>query len=696
MSTIPITPLADPRSIAVIGASTNQAKLGHAVLKNLVEGGYPGKLYAVNSSGDDVLGVTGYRSVADLPEAVDMAVVAIPAAAVTQLAVDCGEKGIGSLVVIAAGFSELGDEGTAREQELLGACQKYGMRLLGPNCLGLIDTKKRLNASFAPGMPADGSVAFLSQSGAMCTALLDWSASHGLGFSSFVSIGNQLEVTESDWLERWAEDDATTVVAGYLEGIPDGLRFLEIARTLTRRKPFILAKAGRTEAGKSAAGSHTGSLAGSDAVMDAALAHVGVTRADSVQDLYDYLTLFTATPLPKGKRVGIVTNAGGPGVLTADAVSQAGLEAPELSTKTVETLKRALPPEAATGNPVDLIGDARASRYQVALATMAKERNVDALVVVLTPQSMTEIPETAEVIARTAKDADKPVIAVFMGGEAVEPGVKQLQEAGVPTYASPDRAVRALAALVRYAEYRDHPPVAAKSGKSDKQVASALEQAATVGDKAIWGEAAAEILSRYGIEAPRMRLAANVEAAAAAANAAGYPVVMKIDSPDILHKSDVGGVAMGLADEAAVRATYEEMVVRIKKTHPHAQLRGVTIAPQAPEGFDLLVGASRDRTFGPVVAFGIGGIYVEAIAEVTFALAPLSDQQADTLIDSTHAAAILDGVRGETFDRKAVRKALVGVSHLIHDFPQIAELDLNPLRVTATGAVSLDTRIILG
>lgn len=690
-----LSALADPHSIAVVGASANPAKLGHAILKNLIDGGYPGKLYAVNRNGEDVLGVTGVGSIPDVSEAVDLAVIAIPANGVIEVTRQCGEKGLKAVAVIAAGFSEIGPEGAAVERELVAVVRKYGMRLLGPNCLGLIDTSKRLNASFAPRMPDGGTVSVLSQSGAMCTALLDWSSQSGIGFDGFVSIGNQAEVTESDWLERWTEDANTEVVAGYLESIPDGPRFLETARALTRRKPVIIAKAGRTEAGTKAAGSHTGALAGSDAVLDAALREVGVTRADSVQDLYDYLTLFTQSPLPAGGRVAIITNAGGPGVLTADAVAATDLTVAELSERTTRTLAKALPTEAATANPVDLIGDARASRYQVALSTVLGDRGVDAVLVVLTPQSMTEIPETAAAIINAATESQKPVIAVFMGGETVAPGIAALQAAGVPTYQTPDHAVRALVAYARYAAYRDRPHPVVKTGKPSRTARTILDESATLGETAIWGERAADILGDYGISAPRQRLVTTVEEAVTAADGIGYPVVLKIDSPDILHKSDVGGVATGLGDRAAVEAAYGEMLARIKKSQPKATLRGVTVSPQIADGLDLLVGASRDRTFGTVVAFGLGGIYVEAVGDVAFGLAPLDDRSADRLIAATKASRILGGLRGETFDQKAVRKALVGVSRLIDEFPEIAELDLNPLRVSAKGAVSLDTRIIL-
>ncbi len=689
-----------PASLAVVGASSTPGKLGHVVLKNIIDGGYKGALYAVNPKGGRILDTPTYTSVDGLPEPVELAVLAVPGPAVAEVAEACGQAGVKALVVIAAGFREVGAEGVALEDELVRTVKKYGMRLLGPNCLGLIDPVNKLNASFASGMPPAGQVAVLSQSGAMCTAILDWAAAHRaeIGFSAFVSLGNKAEVTESDLLETWAEDAHTSVVLGYLEGISDGPRFLRAASAISRRKPFVLIKSGVSSAGADAVGSHTGTLTGSDDVLNAALERAGVIRANTIEELLDYTAAFADTPLPAGNRVAIVTNAGGPAVLTTDEVVAAGLEMAELGEKTQDLLRKALPAEANVHNPVDCIGDAKANRYQLALSAVLNDRNVDSVIVLLTPQAMTEITETAEVLVRAARGTDKPVVAAFIGGAAVAPGLAKLHETKLAAFETPERAVKALAALATYAGYRRRPaPSLAPKPASPKQASQRIiEQAVGTGKAALWGSEAAALLAPYGIEGPQVSLASTAEEATAAAGKIGYPVVLKIDSEDILHKSDAGGVAAGLADADAVRKAYDSMIAHIRQEFPDARVRGVSVNQQVSDGHEVLVGAKRDRTFGPVVVFGYGGIYVEIFKDVSFGLAPLSEADAAAMIERTKSAALLRGARGhEPADLRAIQKALVAVSNVMVDFPQIQELDVNPLRVFKKGALSLDTRIIL-
>lgn len=689
-----------PASVAVIGASATPGKLGHVVLKNIIDGGYGGTLYAVNPKGGRILDTPTYISVDGLPEPAELAVLAVPGPAVPALAEVCGQAGVKALVVIAAGFREVGPEGLALEEDLARTVQKYGMRLLGPNCLGLIDPVNKLNASFASGMPPAGEVAVLSQSGAMCTAILDWAAAHRaeIGFSAFVSLGNKAEVTESDLLEAWAEDARTSVVLGYLEGISDGPRFLQAASRLTRQKPFVLIKSGVSEAGADAVGSHTGTLTGSDDVLNAALEKAGVIRANTIEELLDYTTVFADTPLPAGNRVAIVTNAGGPAVLTTDETVAAGLEMAKLGEKTQDVLRKALPAEANVHNPVDCIGDAKANRYQLALSAVLNDRTVDSVIVLLTPQAMTEIAATAEVLVHAARRSDKPVVAAFIGGAAVAPGLAQLHEAKLAAFVTPERAVKALAALSDYAAYRRE-PASARPAKpaAPKQASQGIMEAAVAdGKAALWGREAAAFLIPYGIETPKAEVAASAEAAAEAATKIGYPVVLKVDSEDILHKSDAGGVAAGLGDGEAVREAYGTMLAHISQEFPDARVRGVTVNQQIGEGHEVLVGAKRDVTFGPVVVFGYGGIYVEIFKDVSFGLAPLSKADAAAMVGRTKSAALLRGARGnEPADLTALHNALLAVSQVMVDFPQIQELDVNPLRVFKKGALALDTRILL-
>lgn len=689
--------LTDPKSIVVIGASATPSKLGHTVVQNLVSGGYSGRLYAVNRSGDDVGQVRGYSEVGNIPDPVDLAILAVPAPVVAEMLEAAGKAGVRAAIVIAAGFQEVGPQGAARESQLAEIADRYGMRLLGPNCLGLIDPGRYLNASFAPGMPPAGAISVLSQSGAMCTAILDWAKLTDTGFATFVSIGNKADVTENDFLSAWADDLETKVVLGYLEGVSDGPRFLEAAGSLTRQKPFVLIKAGVSKAGAQAVSSHTGSLTGADDVLDIALTRAGVTRAHSIEELFDYTTVFSQSGLPAGSRVAVITNAGGPGVITTDALAASSLEMATLSEKTRETLGKVLPAEASLANPIDLIGDARAGRYQTALTTILGDRGVDAVLVLLTPQAMTEIDQTANVITRVAADSTKPVIASFIGGQDVASGVAKLAAAKVPVYPTPDRAVKSLVALSEYAAYRSEPHRRSpKPRQAERSAGTVLKQAISAGQAAIWGEAAAKVVGPYGLDVPKSLLAHSTDEAATAAKKVGFPVVMKIDSEDVLHKSDVGGVASDLSDEAAVRKAYDEMLKRVGKAVPDSRLRGVSINQQVPDGLDVIVGAKHDPTFGPVVAFGFGGIFVELFHDVAIGLAPLTEREAEILIESTKAGQVIAGARGQQkLDHKAVRNAILAVSRLVTDYPMISEIDLNPLRVFKKGALSLDTRIIL-
>lgn len=692
--TAPLNSLFKPRSVAVIGASANPAKLGHIVLKNILDGGFPGKLYGVHPSGESVLGVDTYASVGDIPGRVELAVAAVPAPSVVTVAEDCGKAGVKGLIVIAAGFREVGGEGVAREETLMAVARKYGMRVLGPNCLGIIDPVHQLDASFGGIMPKRGHIAVASQSGAMCTAILDWAKEVDLGFSSFVSLGNKADITENDLLESWASDSESKVVLAYLEGISDGPRFLSDAARLTARKPFVLLKAGTSEQGAAAVSSHTGSVTGADDVLDAALRQAGITRARSIGDLFDFALAFAETPAPSGKRVAIVTNAGGPGVVTTDAVIEAGLEIAGLGTATKSRLHKALPAEASVHNPVDCIGDARADRYETALSAVLADKGVDSVIVLLTPQAMTEIDETARVIIEAREKSAKPILASFMGGQAVASGLALLQKDGVAAYQSPERAVRSLAALTAHALHqREKVPT---GGTPKPASRTALRTARRAGHAALWGTEAGSFLKPYGIRVPEVVLAKDGREADRAAKKLGFPVVIKVDSPDILHKTEAGGVRLGVG-AGEVADAYDGMIREVRRKRPKARIRGAVVQQMIGDGHDFLIGGKRDPTFGPVVVFGYGGIYVEVFHDISVALAPLSPAQAEAMIGRTRSAALLTGARGLAIsDKQALVKALVGVSRVMADFPEIEELDLNPIRVFPKGALALDIRVILG
>lgn len=703
--------LFSPKSIAVVGVSTKPDKLGHIVLRNLRDGGYPGKLYAVNPKGGRILDTPTYTEIGGIPEPVDLAVLAVPAAAVPDVAEQCGRHGVKTVVVIAAGFREVGGEGAVRESELLKTVRRYGMRLLGPNCLGLIDTHAKVNASFAGAMPPAGGVALLSQSGAMGTAILDWAAGSGTGFSKFVSLGNEADLTEAAFLPALEADQRTDVVLAYLEEIVDGAAFVEAAGRLGRVKPLILLKPGRTEAGAQAAVSHTGALTGSADAADAALRRAGVVNARTIQELFDYAQTFARLPkLPGGTargsaavRVAIVTNAGGPGVVAADAIGDAaGLELARLADRTRTTLRKVLPSEAQVGNPVDVIGDARANRYQVALSAVLADRGVDAVIVLLTPQAMTEVVPTAEVIARAARgaggSAGKPVIPVFIGGRAVAPGLARTVSRGLPTFSTPDRAIAALDTVAGYMAYRKQAPRRRqRAGNPPGRTAALLKQALADGRSELGGLDAAAVVKPYGIDTPLTIQAAAADDAVAAAAKVGYPVALKIDSPDISHKTDVGGVQLDLAGPEAVERAFAEIMKSVGRKAKGAQVHGVTVSPMLPaEGIDLLIGAKRDPSFGPVLTVGQGGIFVEGIGDVAHELAPLAAADAAELLARTRIGKLLEGARGSSFDQRAAVRAVLAVSQLMLDNPQIAELEFNPFRTFPKGGWALDVRLVLG
>ncbi len=688
-----------PRSIAVIGASRDPEKLGHAVLANIIEGGFTGKVYPINPKADDILGLKAYPSVLEVPEEIDLAVIVIPYRLVNSVVEECGQKGISAVVVISAGFREAGREGLEREVELMEIARKHSIRLIGPNCLGVIDTAAPLNATFAAGMPPRGPISFMSQSGALGTAVLDMAMAGQLGLAKFVSLGNKADVSETDLLRAWADDPDSRVILIYVEGLPDGQEFMEVARRAIHRKPVVAIKSGVTAAGSRAVSSHTGSLAGSEAAYQAAFKQAGVLRAESMEALFDYARAFAYQPLLKGDRICIVTNAGGPGILATDALEHAGLQLAHLAADTADALTSGLPGEASVANPVDLLGDAPAARYEQAIALTLKDPNVDGLLVIITPQAVTEIEETARAIGCVAKGADKPVAACFMGEARVRPGIDLLQELGVPSYPFPERAAEALAAMNTYRLEKQAPePTIQRRKVRAEAVRDLFRRVRDEGRVSIGDSEAREVLEAYGLPIPESRVAETADEAVKVADEMGYPVVLKVASPDILHKTDVGGVKLNLGSADDVRDAFDLIVYRAQRYVPGSRIWGCLVQQMVPKGREVLVGMTRDPQFGPLVAFGLGGIYVEALKDVAFRVAPFSPEEAREMIHEIRAYPILDGVRGQPrADHEAMVEALVRVSQLVTDFPEIVELDINPLVVfeEGRGAMALDMRLIL-
>lgn len=693
----PLQPFFAPRRVAVIGATDKPGSVGRAVVENLA--GFSGELLLVNRKHAEVLGRPTLASVADLPAGTDLAIVVTPAPTVPQILRECAAAGIGAVVVISAGFKETGTEGVALEQELLAIARAAGMRLVGPNCLGLMVPASGLNATFATATAHRGNIAFLSQSGALCTAILDWSFKAGLGFSAFVSVGSMLDVGWGDLIDHFAEDPATAVIALYMESAGDARAFLAAARRASARKPVIVLKAGRTEAAARAAASHTGALTGSDAVFDAALRRAGVLRVDSIAELFQTADLLATQPPPRGRRLAILTNAGGPGALAVDMLVRHGGAPAELAPATLAALNAFLPAPWSHGNPADILGDASPERYARALEILAADPGSDGLLVILTPQAMTDSLAVAGAVEQAAARLDKPLLASWMGGDGVEPGRLRLAAAGIAGYEYPDTAARIFARVAVHLERRRHLPAEAASGLAPAPAAAQAEIAAAraAGRTLLTEDEAKRLLAACGLPVVPTRAAADAEAAVCAAESIGYPVVLKLRSLTLTHKSDVGGVRLNLADAAAVRAAFANIQSAVTARAGAEHFAGVTVQPMvAAGGWELILGGSTDPQFGPVILFGAGGVLVHVLEDTALDLAPLTAEQARGLIGRTRIQRALAGARGQTpVDLEALAGLVAAFSAIPLQLPDIAEMDLNPLRVSADGAVILDARVVL-
>ncbi len=689
----------NPRGVAIIGASESPNKIGHQVLANLIRSGYKGGIYPINPKAEEILGYPCYRSVLDIPDVVDLVVIVVPTQAVAPVLEEAGQKGAKGAVIITAGFREAGPEGRAREGQILEIARRYGMRIIGPNCLGLINTWTPIDTSFAVEATGPGTIAFCSQSGALGTAVLDYALAGDINLSNFVSLGNKADVDEVDLLNAWREDEHTRVILAYIEGLKDGPAFMKAARETVRVKPVIAVKSGRTASGSKAVSSHTGSLAGSDAAYDAAFMQSGVFRARSVQELFDYAIAFASQPTLKGNRIAIVTNAGGPGVMATDALEDYHLTLAKLRPETEQALAAGLPAAANIHNPVDVLGDAPRSRYVFALDLVLKDPDVDGVLVILTPQSNTEVVPTAEAVIEVSKNASKPILACWMGGKVSRAGADLLAKNGVPNYPFPERAVAALGAMYQYYVYQQQPPLEIETFEVDRaSVAALFERIRQEGRTAIGDAEAQDILKAYGITTPKSAVGATPEEAVAICQEIGYPVVMKIASPDILHKSDVGGIIVGVKSDEEARAAFDTLIQRALAHKPDATIWGVQVQEMVTNAREVIIGMNRDPQFGPLMMFGLGGIYVEVLKDVVFRVAPMSRRQAEEMVASIRSYKLLTGVRGQApADVDAVVETILRVAQLVTDFPDIAELDINPLlvREKGRGAVAVDMRLIL-
>ena len=688
--------LFSPRSIAVIGASKTVGKVGYLTLSNLVQSGFQGPIVPVNSAGGELLGLPVYKQLADYPDAIDLVVIAVPAEMVPAAASEAVAKKAGAVVVVASGFKEAGPEGRALEDELIAICRRGGVRLLGPNCLGVINTAIRMNASFSRRIPQAGSMAIFSQSGALCTAMMDIADERELGVSKAISIGNKADITEVDVLEALAEDEDTRVIVGYLEDISDGDRFVKAAEAASNRKPVVILKAGTTTAGSRAAANHTGVLVGKDTAYGAAFKRAGICRADTFDALFDSATALALQPTPKGDRVLIITNSGGSGTISADAVEKAGLNVATLGEELARQLRRALPAAAFIDNPIDISAAAEPRHYAAALDIVAAEGSFDAVLIVLAPQYMTEPAATVRAIVAHL-DENMPVLAAFLGGGDIMPSRQELAAAGLPFYDSPERAVTALKAMHEYGVWQRRPARQVVRFPVNRRRVERIIYRRQRTDRLRLGEVKSkDILKAYGFQILEGRLTTSPEEAMEIARFIGFPVALKVISPSIIHKSDLGGVRLNLNSAQEVADAFDLMMLRINKLAPNAIIGGIYVEKMAEKGLEVIIGMTRDPQFGPMLMFGLGGIFVEVMKDVTFHLAPITENEAAQMLQSTRSYELLQGKRGlKEVDMHAIAVALQRISQLTTDFPQILDLEINPLIVGEMGnePVVVDARM---
>lgn len=688
----------NPKSVAIVGASRTKGKVGYEILKSMVDAGYKGGIFPINPKAETIEGLKCYPDLESIGQVPDLAIISVPAKMVPAVIQQCAKVGTRSAVIITSGFKEVGKEGGELEQRVVQIAKQSNIRIIGPNCLGVIVPANKLNASFGGDLPAEGAIGYLSQSGALLAAILDMANANGIGFSKLVSIGNKSDINELDVIKALAGDAETKVIAGYLESIVDGNTFVRQAEKISQQKPMLLMKSGGTSAGAKAASSHTGSLAGSEVAYECVFERAGIVRCSSIKQQFDYAQAFANQPLPKGPKVAVITNAGGAGIMAADAVEQRGLSFAKLSSSTTEKLAAKLPVSASLHNPVDILGDALADRYEFALDVVLDDDDVDIVLILLTPQAMTQPAATAEAVVKISKKkTNKPVLACFLGAGKIAEAVRVLRAGGVPPYDSTDGAVSTIKAMTEYLRWRTRPKRVVKLfAVNRRKVENVIERHLRRGVRDISEEDSKEVLEAYGFVTPKGSIATTAQQAANIAQQLGFPVVLKIWSPDILHKSDVGGVKLGLNSASEVIDAFDLMMYRIPKQMPDANILGVLVQEMCGSGKEVILGMHRDPHFGPLMMFGMGGTMVEVLKDVSFYLAPLTAEEAKQMLINTRTYRMLKGARGEEgVDIDAIAEGLQRLSQLVTEFPQIQEMDINPYVVGPAGTtpIAVDARI---
>lgn len=693
--------LFSPESVAVIGATDKPGSVGAALMRNLIGSGYEGVIYPVNPNRKSVMGVKSYASIADIPDRVHMAIIVTPAATVPGVVEQCGKAGVYGAVVISAGFMETGKTGQQLFDSAMANARRYGMRILGPNCLGFCKPSIKLNASFANKMALPGKLAFISQSGALCTSILDWAVHNKVGFSHFVSIGSMGDIGFHDLIDYFGADSETQSILIYMESLTNAKRFMSAARAFASTKPIIVLKVGRSSAGAKAAMSHTGSLTGDDAIFDAAFRRAGVIRVNRIKDLFNSAQTLAKQPRPRSSRLAIVTNAGGPGVIATDYLMSKGGQLAQLSESTIQQLNKVLPAAWSHGNPVDVLGDADPVRYRHAVDLCMKDEGVDGVFVILTPQAVTKPTETAQELANTPKQSGKTLLACWMGADDVAKGVEVLQNASIPALETPEQAVGCFMTMVQYSknlELLHETPESTPNEFVPRTEANRklIAEVAASGRSVMTEAEAKQFLSNYEIPIGKYGVATSAQESVDLAESIGYPVVMKILSPDILHKTEVGGVVVGVTSKTAVTAAFDGLMQRAKAAKPHAHLQGVLVEEMASKKYELLIGCKKDPIFGPVIVFGLGGVAVEVFRDTNIALPPLNMALSRRLIEETRIYQLLKGYRGmEGIELHSLQFLLHKFAYLIMDFPEIKEIDINPFGIDKRGGVVMDGKVVL-
>jgi len=681
-----------PQSVAIVGANKVPGTVPHDIIHNILKADFQGIVYPVSPREKFIAGAKCYKYIVDIEDPIDLAIIVFPSSVADMALEQCGKKGVKSIIIISAGFREVGGKGIEKEKKILEIAEKYDMNFIGPNCLGVINTdpKSLLNASFARKMPEEGSIGFLSQSGALCTAVLDYAQAKHIGFSKFISFGNKADINEIDLLRYLKDDPKTKVILMYLEEISQGRELMDTAREIINDtgKPILAIKSGRTDEGASAAASHTGSLAGSDQVTDAALKQAGIIRCQNIEEMFNKAIAMAYQPMPKSNNIAIITNAGGPGVLTTDAAIHEGLELAKFSDQTTAVFKKHLPKTANIKNPVDVIGDARADRYKVALSQALKDVNVDGAFVILTPQSMTDIDTIATEIVNVAEQYDKPLYASFMGAADVASGIDILQKNKIPHYTLPESMCKAFATAYNFETHKLN-EIDRSELYDDVDIEAAqkiLDKAIKNGRKILPENEADKVLETYRIPVPERKMVNSAEDAAKVALKIGFPVVLKVMSEDITHKFDIKGVLIDIRTEKEAKDAYESIMHNVTKAKPKAKIDGVLVEKMIPKGHEVILGVKRDPAFGPFIMYGMGGIFVEIFKDVSFRVAPVDKNVAAEMIDETKSSKMLHGARGIVpADLDALQNTLIRLGQLAIDCPQIKELDINPLIVLEKG-----------